>query len=737
MEFPDRILEELDEAQRQVAFHGAGPLLVVAGAGSGKTRAIAARIVRLLRDGVAPLRIVGITFTNRAAAEMRERVRRSVFPSSLPRLGTFHAFGAALLRRFASRAGIPPGFAICDERDRLDRIRQVLRDRNLDERRFPPAVFAAVIERAKREGTDPETAAMHTGWAFPGKAGEVARDYEEALRAAGSVDFADLIRLPLRLFREVPGLLEEVRGEVRHLLVDEFQDVDRAQADLARAIALGAESFCAVGDEDQSIYGWRGGSAGPMLSFERDFPGARVVRLETNYRSRAAILAAAGQVIGRNRERREKRIVPAREGGQTPTVRGAPDPDGEAREVARGIGEELRRGTAPGRIAVFYRVNAQSRALEDALRERGIGYLLRGALSFYARAAVRDALAYPKWFLNPEDLVSLRRLLRAPRRGVGDAALARARESSRGEGRPVSEALARIPGLVPLFRQRREWLRALPERDAGEALRELLAGAGYLPHLELRCREEERLSKAGGPSDDLENVRELIRLAGATEGKGEQAIRLFLERVSLSGSEDGDDDREAVTLMTMHTAKGLEFDAVYLVGLEEGLLPHARAGTEREVEEERRLFYVGLTRARERATISFARRRSVHGSFRPALPSRFLWEIPGSLLRWEDAPPELLRGEEGMGGRSPVADRGARPAVPRAHSPPGGAGARPGGGPGDPSGSRRRRVRHPVFGEGFLESEEGEGGDRKIVAIFPGHGRKRILVRAVPMEFPE
>jgi DNA helicase-2/ATP-dependent DNA helicase PcrA len=296
-----------------------------------------------------------------------------------------------LLRRYGSRIGLPPGFLIYDARDQADVLKTILKEQNIDEKKFPYRKFADLIERAKRGGKSIEDAALEAGWLFVGKAEIVSKAYDEALAAAGAIDFTDLIRLPVRLFREAPEVLETVRRDTRHLLVDEFQDVDGLQSTLTKLLATGADSFCAVGDEDQSIYGWRGGSAGPMLSFERDYPGATVIHLATNYRTVSSILSAAGAVIAKNSARRDKRIVAAREGGDPPVVRIYNDGDAEAREVAMAIATEIHRGTGPSDIAVFYRINSQSRAFEDALRHRDVKYVLRGALSFYDRAVVRAA----------------------------------------------------------------------------------------------------------------------------------------------------------------------------------------------------------------------------------------------------------------------------------------------------------------------------------------------------------
>ena len=739
----DPIFTTLDPDQRRAVLHDGGPLLLVAGAGSGKTRAIVARIVRLLRDGVPPGSILGITFTNRAAGEMRERVARALAPgggtsvgdalarsfdgtsraAGVPWLGTFHAFGAILLRRHGNRIGLSPRFVIYDTRDQHDVLKRILKDLNVDEKKFPPAKFGWLIERAKRDGVTVEQAALSAGWRVVSTAGQVGMAYDAALAEAGAVDFTDLIRLPVTLLRGAPDVLAAVRSEIRHLLVDEFQDVDGAQSELTELIARGADSFCAVGDEDQSIYGWRGASAAPMLSFEGRHPGAKVIHLSTNYRSRAAILSVAGALIAKNRSRREKKITAAREGGERPAVSVCADQEVEAQEVAAAVAREIRAGIPPTEIAVFYRVNAQSRAVEDALRMLRIPYVLRGALSFYERAAVRDAVSYLKWFLHPDDTVSLRRLLKFPRRGVGEVTLEKARSAARREGIPPSGALSRIPNLAPLFSFRSLWLAELPQMSPAEALHALLSGAGYLDALEASAREPGEGREGAGREEDLEHVRELLRVAEAFTGAGEEGLVEFLEKVTLAAEEAGGEESEAVRLMTLHNAKGLEFDVVFLVGLEDGLLPHSRSvDSPHEVEEERRLFYVGLTRAREKVFLSLARRRNLFGSYREAVPSRFLYDLPASLVRRTDgALPQSPRPVKGFfGGPGPERRVTAR-TEPRYEEE-------------NPSG-HPRKVRHPVFGEGKVESVQGEGEDRKIIARFPVYGLKKILVRAVAMEF--
>jgi len=739
----DPIFTTLDPDQRRAVLHEGGPLLLVAGAGSGKTRAIVARIVRLIRDGAPPRSILGITFTNRAAGEMRDRVARALAPSGeasvgdalaqttgggpraagLPWLGTFHAFGAILLRRHGDRIGLSPRFVIYDTRDQHDVLKRILKDMNIDEKKFPPAKFGWLIERAKRDGVSVEQAALSAGWRVVSTAGQVGTAYDAALAEAGAVDFTDLIRLPVTLLRGAPDVLAAVRSEVRHLLVDEFQDVDGAQAELTELIARGADSFCAVGDEDQSIYGWRGASAAPMLSFEGRHPGATVIHLSTNYRSRAAILSVAGALIAKNRSRREKMISPAREGGEPPLLSVCDDQEVEAREVAASVAREIRGGTPAPEIAVFYRVNAQSRAIEDALRMLRIPYVLRGALSFYERAAVRDAVSYLKWFLHPDDAVSLRRLLKFPRRGVGEVTLEKARAAARREGIPLSGALSRIPNLAPLFSFRALWLAELPQMSPAEALHALLSGAGYLDALEASAREPGERREGAGREEDLEHVRELLRVAEAFAGAGEEGLLEFLEKVTLAAEEAGGEESEAVRLMTLHNAKGLEFDVVFLVGLEDGLLPHSRStDSPHEIEEERRLFYVGLTRAREKVFLSLARRRNLFGSYRDAVPSRFLYDLPASLVRRTDAAlPESSRPGRGFPGGPGSGHRVTAYGEPRYEEE-------------NPS-ARPRKVRHPVFGEGQVESVQGEGEDRKIIARFPVYGLKKILVRAVAMEF--
>ena len=739
----DPIFTTLDPDQRRAVLHDGGPLLLVAGAGSGKTRAIVARIVRLLCDGVPARSILGITFTNRAAGEMRERVAKALVPggepsvgetvapsfrvasrgAQVPWLGTFHSFGALLLRRHGNRIGLSPRFVIYDTRDQHDVLKRILKELNVDEKKFPPAKFGWLIERAKRDGVSVEQAALSAGWRVVTTAGQVGKAYDDALAEAGAVDFTDLIRLPVTLLRGAPDVLAAVRSEVRHLLVDEFQDVDGAQSELTELIAQGADSFCAVGDEDQSIYGWRGASVAPMLSFEGRHPGAKVIHLSTNYRSRAAILSVAGALIAKNRSRREKKITPARLGGERPAMSVYADQEAEAQEVAAAVAREIRAGVAPTEIAVFYRVNAQSRAVEDALRMLRIPYVLRGALSFYERAAVRDAVSYLKWFLHPDDAVSLKRLLKFPRRGVGEVTLEKARAAARREGIPPSGALSRIPNLAPLFSFRALWLAELPQMSPAEALHALLSGAGYLDALETSAREPGVGREGAGREEDLEHVRELLRVAEAFTGAGEEGVLEFLEKVTLAAEEAAGEESEAVRLMTLHNAKGLEFDVVFLVGLEDGLLPHSRSvDSPHEVEEERRLFYVGLTRARERVFLSLARRRNLFGSYRDAVPSRFLYDLPASLVRRTDgALPESSQPGKGFSGGTGPGHRVTVYREPRYEEE-------------NPS-VRPRKVRHPVFGEGKVESVQGEGEDQKIIARFPVYGLKKILVRAVAMEF--
>jgi DNA helicase-2/ATP-dependent DNA helicase PcrA len=449
-----------------------------------------------------------------------------------------------------------------------------------------------------------------------------------------------------------------------------------------------------------------------MLTFEQRYPGARVIHLATNYRSRSSILSVAGALIAKNRMRREKAIVPSREGGEPPSMSVYPDQEVEGREIAMETSRQIAAGVPPTEIAVFYRVNAQSRAIEDALRMLRIPYVLRGALSFYERAAVRDAVSYLKWFLNPDDTVSLKRLLKFPRRGVGEGTLKKAREAARREEVAISKALPRIPALAPLFVFREQWLSELGQMTPAESLFALLKGAGYTDALEAAAREPGPDRDGAGKEEDLENVRELFRVAEGFPGTGEDSLREFLEKMTLAAEENGGEESVAVRLMTLHNAKGLEFDVVFLAGLEDGLLPHSRSlDSNAELEEERRLFYVGLTRARERAFLSLARRRNRFGSFRDTIPSRFLYDLPSALVRWEGAP-----------AAAPAPPPPQRSGEIRYEEE-------------EPSGRKSRRVRHPVFGEGRVEAVEGEGPDRKIIARFPVYGLKKILVRAVAMEF--
>jgi len=459
-----------------------------------------------------------------------------------------------------------------------------------------------------------------------------------------------------------------------------------------------------------------------MLTFERRYPGARVIHLSKNYRSRASILSVPGALIAKNQMRREKPITPLREGGEPPLILVHPDQDIEGSEIALEIFRQISAGVSPTSLAVFYRINAQSRAIEDALRKLRIPYVLRGALSFYERASVRDAISYLKWFLNPEDTVSLKRLLKFPRRGIGEGTLKKAREAAKREEVPLSKTLSRIPALSPLFDFRSLWLTELAQMTPAEALFSLLKGSGYVDALEAASTEPGPDRDGAGKKEDLENIGELFRVAERSYGMGEEALHEFLEKVTLAAEESGGEESEAVRLMTLHNAKGLEFDVVFLAGLEDGLLPHSRSlESDAELEEERRLFYVGLTRAREKVFLSMVRRRNLFGIFRDTTPSRFLYDLPASLVRWEGTlaavpappPPQQRYGKLPSQWRNNEIRREEE----------------------KPSGRECRKVRHPVFGEGRIEAVEGTGEDRKIIARFPVYGLKKILVRAVAMEF--
>ncbi len=729
------LLEGLNEPQRAAVVHQGSPLLIVAGAGSGKTRVLTHRIAYLLSArGVQPGEILAITFTNKAAGEMKERVTALVGPRAKAMwVSTFHSACVRILRREAKLLGFTSTFSIYDQADAQRLMTMVCRDLDLDVKRYPPRSFSAQVSNLKNELIDHETFASRAVNHAEQTLAEAYGVYQRRLREANALDFDDLIMTTVNLLQVFPEVAEHYRRRFRHVLVDEYQDTNHAQYVLINELVgpAGGEvspaELCVVGDADQSIYAFRGATIRNILQFEQDYPTARTILLEQNYRSTQTILSAANAVIARNEDRKPKRLWTDTGAGEAIVGYVADNEHDEASFVAQTI-DELHDADAarPGDVAVFYRTNAQSRVFEEVFIRVGLPYKVVGGVRFYERREIRDALAYLRVIANPDDVVSLRRVLNTPRRGIGDKAesvveahaereripfVAALRAAARNQvGGLQQRSINAIAGFVRLL----DDLQTLVEAGTGPAtlLEAVLEQTGYALELE----------RSHDPQDEsrLENLRELEAVAREFEdANSEGTLAEFLEQVSLVADSDELPDDEGdgvVTLMTLHTAKGLEFPVVFLTGLEDGVFPHMRSlANTQELEEERRLAYVGVTRARARLYLSRAVQRSAWGSPQWYPPSRFLGEIPSELLYWQreessvTSTPAVAR----IAARPNVRSPGNRPVITLV--------------PGD-------RVTHDTFGVGTVVSVNGVAERADATIDFGSDGVKRLLLRYAPVE---
>lgn len=637
-----RHLSSLNPEQRRAVETTEGPVLVLAGAGTGKTRVITVRIAHLLSRGVSPENVLAMTFTNKAAAEMRERVAQLVGKRRAKELtvGTFHSFCARTLRAHAKAAGLPARFSICDASDQLAALKGALRELRIPEARIQPRALQARISLQKNRLVGWEQFLEAAGDDLDELIGRAWRRYEEHLARSGALDFDDLLLRTLGLLRSNDRLRREFRKRYRYVLVDEYQDTNGPQYEIVRQIAGEHRNLCVVGDDDQSIYGWRGADVSKILGFEHDFPGAAVIRLETNYRSTEEILEAANRVICNNPARHEKTLRSAAGPGSPVTSVRLEDESQEATWVVRDLQAYVREGGGRlGNVAILFRTAVQPRAFEAELRAKAVPYVLVGGMSFFDRKEVRDILAYLKLLANPRDEVSFLRIVNCPPRGVGKSSLERALAFATEQGIPVQEAFERASEIEKLPAAAAEAVASFqrtmaalgqgePGRDLVERVRKLIEVVGYRAEVE-RCYPDARTR-----DDRWAAVQEVLNFAeNHARRAATPSLHGFLEELALSASDEGTNEepgrRDAVTLMTLHAAKGLEFPRVYLVGLEEGLLPHARSAAEDGVEEERRLAYVGITRAREVLTVTHAAERSRYGRRAPTSPSRFLYEMKG------------------------------------------------------------------------------------------------------------
>jgi len=653
-------LQGLNEEQRDAVLTIDGPLLVLAGAGTGKTRVLTTRIAHILSTRKARgSEILAVTFTNKAAREMKERIASLVGSSveGMPWLGTFHSIGARILRRHAELVDLKPAFTILDTDDQIRLIKQLLEAENIDEKRWPARQFAGMLDDWKNRGLLPrDVTPAESGFYANGKGAKLYADYQARLKTLNAADFGDLLLECIRLFRENPKVLEEYHQRFKYMLVDEYQDSNVAQYLWLRLLAQGRPAneanICVVGDDDQSIYGWRGAEVDNILRFEKDFPGAKVIRLERNYRSTANILAAASHLIAHNEGRLGKTLhTDVAEKGETVAVTSVWDSEEEARQIGEEIEQFQRQGETLNSMAILVRASFQMREFEERFITLGLNYRVIGGPRFYERKEIRDALAYFRLVAQPADDLAFERIVNTPKRGLGDSTLKILFDAARHQNVPLLSATRMLIETEELKSKQRTTLRDLVGQfdDWSERLR-------TIPHAELA---EQILDESGytamwqnDKSADspgrLENLKELVRSMEEFETMGG-----FLEHVALVMDRDSFEADDAVSIMTLHSAKGLEFNTVFLPGWEEGLFPHQRSLDESGragLEEERRLAYVGITRGRKRVRISLAQNRRIHGLWQSAIPSRFLDELPAEVVEVKDTGSSY--GGYGYGGRT-------------------------------------------------------------------------------------
>jgi len=765
------LLEGLNDIQREAVLHTEGPVLIVAGAGSGKTRALTHRIAYLIRErAVSPYEILAITFTNKAAREMAERVEGLVGHGIAKGMWilTFHSTCARILRREHTHLGVPSSFTIYDDADTERLIAGIVRDLDIDPKRFAPRAIASAIGKAKDRVLSAQAFREMASNHYEEVIAKVYEAYEQRKRAAGALDFDDLITETVRLFDDHPLVLQHYQERFGYLLVDEYQDTSRAQYRLVNQLAAAHRNVCVVGDADQGVYSWRGATIQNILDFERDYPEAAVFLMEQNYRSTQRILEVANALIAHNVQRKPKELWTDAGAGELVVSYKAEDEHDEAFFVASEI-ERLRdqEGHRYRDVAIFYRTNAQSRVVEDVLMRVGTPYRVFGGVRFYQRKEIKDVVAYLRLLVNPQDVISFRRVVNTPKRGIGDATVAALESFARDEDLDMLEACRRVDEIATLGTRAKGAVAGFTSIMA--AIRHHLAdGAGPARMVEFAAQEssylleleEERSVEAQGR---IENIQELSGVAMELVAREPDAtLDTFLEQVSLIGEQDEyDEDASSVTLMTLHIAKGLEFPIVFIVGMEDGIFPHFRSMTDQAaLEEERRLAYVGITRARERLYLTHAWSRTLYGQTQYNPPSRFIGELPEQLLdQRESEGDRRSRGGRGYGGQAygtqgygaqgsgggrlergratggytviGLPGREGEVAVERGWTPPEPAGVpkreAPSIQPGD-------TVLHERFGEGVVVAVSGFGDDAEARVAFSDVGEKNLLLAYAPLK---
>ncbi len=757
----DQLLESLNPQQREAVEHTDGPLLIVAGAGSGKTRVIVHRLAHILARRLAPPpEVVAVTFTNKAAGEMKERVERLVgIDAGGAHVSTFHSWCLRLLRRHAVRLGYDNDFLVYDDSDQAALIKEILTSLQIDDKSYTPRLFRNRISDAKNRGLDAAAFERARESFQDGLVAKVYSAYQERLRAANAMDFDDLIGQVLTLFDAHEEVVRQVSGAVRYLMVDEYQDTNQPQYRLIRHLAMAHGNVCAVGDPDQSIYRFRFADINNILSFEQDFPGTRLIRLEQNYRSTGNILEAASALIRHNRSRIDKTLWSEAPAGPRLELLVALDERHEGDRIVEAV-NGLRRDHDLDECAVLYRANAQSRALEESLTRAGMPYIVVGGTRFYDRREIRDLIAYLRAIVNPRDEVSLRRIINTPPRDIGKTTVEVVLDAARADGAGL-EAAARKTIVQTLVSPRscralQAFLDLMSDfrgraRDGqpSRLLADIIERTAFAAWLEK--------SAAGDAASRLENLEELVSAVSLYDGL-EGGLQAFLDRTALLSETENVQGTRGVRLMTLHAAKGLEFPVVFIVGLEENVFPHARSNDNHDdLEEERRLMYVGMTRARKRLFLSRALSRRTFGESVLSDPSRFLQEIPPDLIVEREAEGGSLgrlmeiAGRYPAGGGAPRPSRGAGGRIVTGGQVATGGGrstgttasgrtiifdddaAAPepaGGGPF----TLGRRVRHPDYGVGTVIAVEGSGDALKLTVSFSIHGSKKFLPRFAPLE---
>ena len=773
-------LNDLNPMQRRAAETLEGPVLILAGAGSGKTRTLTYRVANLLEHGVKAWHILALTFTNKAAREMRERIERLAGADAGEAwIGTFHSICCRILRRDIEKLGYERSFTIYDDDDQQRVIKAVLKELDIDEKFLPPKAVGADISDAKNRLLSPDEWLQKRGGDYRSqKTHDVMTRYEQRLRAANALDFDDLLVKTLQLFVEHPPVLEYYQGRFQYVHVDEYQDTNYAQYQLVRLITRESRNLCVVGDDDQSIYGWRGADIRNILDFEKDFPDATVIKLEQNYRSTANILDAANQIIAHNEGRKEKELWTEDGEGEKITLYAAADERDEAAWICQRIRQLQRGGTPYGSIAILYRMHALSRVLEETLMRAGIPYHVYGGTRFYDRREVRDVLAYLRVIQNPADDISLSRIINVPKRAIGDSTVEQLTQHARQNDMSLYAAVAAPPDTLA-SRARKSvndfsslivsLLLAKETLPLSEFVQKVIDDSGLIAQYQKEENEENQAR--------IENIREFMGAVTEFEQKSEdKSLFAFLENVALVTELDNQDSAPSfVTMMTLHSAKGLEYDAVFMSGMEEGIFPSARAMQEdNRVEEERRLCYVGVTRARKLLHLSYARRRMLFNQMQFNAPSCFLQEIPKRLIREEQSSAAQSAsygygapaargaswgsyGGSGMRRQGGYQDNESRPqygygdTVPQRRAPAPKAPARPAQQPWNIPGVQRGfvpsparsvqvqlfkvgdKVQHPKFGKGVIREVTGSGDAARLHIVFPVFGEKVLAQSIAPI----